>query len=199
MSRPQSREQALWEHLVDEAGEDLIEEAAAVSVEQAEADLRAWGFDVAEERARAEAFLASLEAGGAAAPDVATAVDQDARPAPDAAARASRTRKQVVAWAAAAAVAAGAAGAVYLAKGPSDHDLALQLRQRAAAACGAGQDQECLRLLDEARDKDPAGDTSPDVARLRDKAQRALEPPGPLPPLPSTIPSSDKPPPDKPR
>jgi hypothetical protein len=192
MSRPQSREEALWERLVDEAGEELIDAAAAVSVEQAEADLRAWGFDVAEERARAEAFLASLEAGGALAPAVAKAVDQDAKPAPDAAARASRGRKRGIAWAAAA-VAAGAAGAMYLANAPSDLVLAVQLRQRAAAACHAGEGKECLRLLDEARDKDPAGDTSPDVARLRDEAQHALEPPAPLPPLPSTTPSSDKP------
>jgi hypothetical protein len=192
MSRPQSREEALWERLVDEAGEELIDAAAAVSVEQAEGDLRAWGFDVAEERARAEAFLASLEAGGAPAPSVAKAVDQDGKPAPDAAARGSRGRK-VVAWAAAAAVAAGTAGAVYLANGPSDLVLALQLRQRAAAACHAGEGRECLRLLDEARDRDPAGDKSPEIARLRDEAQRALEPPAPLPPLPSTTPSSDKP------
>jgi hypothetical protein len=56
-----SREEALWAALVDEAGEELIEQAASVSVAQAEAELRAAGFDVAEERARAEAFLRSLE------------------------------------------------------------------------------------------------------------------------------------------
>jgi len=56
-----TREERLWQKLVDEAGEELIEEAAAVSVAQAEKDLAAWGFDVAAERARAEAFLVSLE------------------------------------------------------------------------------------------------------------------------------------------
>jgi hypothetical protein len=56
-----TREERLWQELVDEAGEELIEEAAAVSVAQAEKDLAAWGFDVAAERARAEAFLVSLE------------------------------------------------------------------------------------------------------------------------------------------
>jgi len=54
-------EEDLWAALVDEAGEALIEEAASVSVAEAEAYLRAAGFDVAAERARAEAFLASLE------------------------------------------------------------------------------------------------------------------------------------------
>jgi hypothetical protein len=57
---PVSRERRLWEKLVDE----IIDEAASVSVAQAEADLAAAGFDVAAERARAEAFLAWLEGGG---------------------------------------------------------------------------------------------------------------------------------------
>jgi hypothetical protein len=53
-------EEEVWQALVDEAGELLIEEAASVSVEQAEKELAEAGFDVAAERARAEAFLASL-------------------------------------------------------------------------------------------------------------------------------------------
>lgn len=53
-------EEKLWQHLVDEAGEELIEEAASVSVEQAEKELAEAGFDVAAERARAEAFLDAL-------------------------------------------------------------------------------------------------------------------------------------------
>ena len=56
-----TREERLWQKLVDETGEALIEEAAAVSVAQAEKDLAAWGFDVAAERAKAEAFLVELE------------------------------------------------------------------------------------------------------------------------------------------
>jgi hypothetical protein len=60
---PKSREERLWQALVDEAGEELIEEAASVSVAEAEAYLAAAGFDVPAERARAEAFLASLGAG----------------------------------------------------------------------------------------------------------------------------------------
>jgi hypothetical protein len=60
---PKSREAQLWQKLVDEAGEDLVERAAAVSVEQAEKELAEAGFDVAAERARAESFLDSLAAG----------------------------------------------------------------------------------------------------------------------------------------
>jgi hypothetical protein len=58
-----SREEELWEALLEEAGEELIEAAAAVSVEQAEKELAEAGFDVAAERANAEAFLRSLEDG----------------------------------------------------------------------------------------------------------------------------------------
>jgi hypothetical protein len=53
----------LWDKLVEEAGEDEVERAASVSVEQAEKELAEAGFDVAAERARAEAFLLDLENG----------------------------------------------------------------------------------------------------------------------------------------
>jgi len=59
---PRSPE-SLWQQLVDEAGEDLIEEAAAVSVAQAERELAAAGFDVAAERRLAEARIAALVSG----------------------------------------------------------------------------------------------------------------------------------------
>jgi len=55
------RKAALWKRLVEEAAEAEIDAAANVSVEQAEKDLAAWGFDVAAERAKAEAFLVELE------------------------------------------------------------------------------------------------------------------------------------------
>lgn len=58
---PPPTPEALWQRLVDEAGEDLIERAAAVSVAQAEKDLAAAGFDVAAERARAVARIVALE------------------------------------------------------------------------------------------------------------------------------------------
>jgi hypothetical protein len=51
----------LWQHLVDEAGDDRVAQAAAVTVAQAERGLAAAGFDVAAERAVARARIASLE------------------------------------------------------------------------------------------------------------------------------------------
>jgi len=53
--------EALWRQLVDEAGDDLVEQAVAVSVEQAEKDLAAARFDVVAERAQAVARIAVLE------------------------------------------------------------------------------------------------------------------------------------------
>ena len=53
----------LWQKLVDETGDALIEEAAAVSLAQAEQELAAAGVDVAEVYGQADAFLASLAAG----------------------------------------------------------------------------------------------------------------------------------------
>ena len=60
---PPRTPESLWQQLVDEAGEDLIEEACAVSVAQAERDLAAAGFDVAAERRAAETLIAALESG----------------------------------------------------------------------------------------------------------------------------------------
>jgi len=52
--------EALWKHLVDEAGEDAIDSAAGVTVTQAEQQLVAAGFDVTAERAKANARIAEL-------------------------------------------------------------------------------------------------------------------------------------------
>jgi hypothetical protein len=57
---PPRSPESLWQKLVDEAGDDLVAEAAAVSVAQAEKDLAAAGFDVEAERAVARARIASL-------------------------------------------------------------------------------------------------------------------------------------------
>jgi hypothetical protein len=59
---PRNRADAFWAQLVDEAGEDDIERAAAVSVEDAARDLAAAGFDVEAERAVARAHIAALMA-----------------------------------------------------------------------------------------------------------------------------------------
>jgi hypothetical protein len=60
---PPRSPESLWQQLVDEAGEDLINEAAAVSVAQAERELAAAGFDVVAERRLAEARIAALLSG----------------------------------------------------------------------------------------------------------------------------------------
>ena len=58
---PPRSPESLWQKLVDEAGDDAVERAVAVSVAQAEKDLAAAGFDVAAERARAMARITALE------------------------------------------------------------------------------------------------------------------------------------------
>jgi hypothetical protein len=58
---PPRSPESLWQQLVDEAGEDLIDEAVSVSVAQAERELTAAGFDVAAERGVAETLIAALE------------------------------------------------------------------------------------------------------------------------------------------
>ena len=197
------REALLWQKLVDEAGEELIEEAASVSVAQAENDLAEAGFDVAAERARAEAFLASLAGVAAAEEAVAQAVPQEApAPLPERAAKSERKKPRPAGvWvaAAAAAVAAGAA-VTYVATRPEEGPItspttplstgsaapslaaAANLRRTAAAACQEGRVDECLSLLDQAAAMDPAGDTTPEVQRLRKAAE--IEPKPSPPPKP---------------
>jgi hypothetical protein len=178
-------DEELWAELVEEAGEDLIEAAASVSVEQAEADLRAAGFDLDEEQARAEAFLASL-AGTQAEAKERPAETKKETPGeekvvpPKPAAR--TTRRPLVVWAVAAAAVAASTATLYLelrppmVASPSPEALAAaaELRHRATVACDEGRPAECLSLLDGARAKDPAGDAEPEVARLRARAERDL-------------------------
>jgi hypothetical protein len=58
VANPSARE--VWRKLVAEAGEDEIELAASLPIEDVERELAAYGFDVAAERAKGEAFLAEL-------------------------------------------------------------------------------------------------------------------------------------------
>jgi len=58
---PPRRPESLWQQLVDEAGDDAVERAVAVTEAQAEKDLASAGFDVKAERARAMAHIAALE------------------------------------------------------------------------------------------------------------------------------------------
>jgi hypothetical protein len=57
---PRNRAEALWKQLVDEAGDEAVARAAAVSVAEAERELAAAGFDVEAERAIARARIAAL-------------------------------------------------------------------------------------------------------------------------------------------
>jgi len=140
---------------------------------------------------RAEAFLASLEGVAAAEEAVAQAVPQEAPASlPERAAKGERKKARPAGvWgaAAAAAVAAGAA-VTYVATRPEEGPTtspttppstgtaapslaaAVDLRRSAAAACEEGRADECVSLLDQAAAMDPAGDSAPEVQRLRKKA-----------------------------
>jgi hypothetical protein len=176
----------LWKELVAEAGEDEIDRAASVTVEQAEAELKAAGFDVAAERAKASAFLDALEGGAPEQAPEAASATKATEPAPpraprDFEKRRTRSRPAVVWLSAAAAFGAVAGGAVDAAfrmpggvasPAPSERDLAAaaDLRRQASAACDAKQWSVCLADLDKARAADPDGDDTPAVKTLRDKA-----------------------------
>jgi len=182
----------LWKKLADEAGEDEIDRAASVSVEQAEADLRAAGFDVAAERAKANAFLDALESEAPrSAPRAALRVTA---PAARVAGETRRARpRPAIACLAAAATLGGVAGGTLVAALPqtalvgahsppapspsvpvvpsvADLVAADLLRRRASVACDAKQWSLCLADLDKARAVDPGGDDAPVVKSLRDKA-----------------------------
>jgi hypothetical protein len=159
----------LWRELVDEAGEDEVDRAATVSVPQAEAELKAAGFDVAAERAKASAFVDATEG-----------------------TRRKGSRGRVV-WLAAAASLAAVGGTLVATLHPSpelvgsprpptssrpapvvpsanDLAIAAELRRKAAVACDAKQWSVCLASLDDARAVDPGGDDALTVKSLRDKA-----------------------------
>jgi hypothetical protein len=187
----------LWKKLVDEADEDEMDRAASMSVQQAEADLKAAGFDVAAERAKANAFLDALESRAPrSTPGVASQVTPRTARAADKKRRA-RPRPSVAWLAAAAALGGVAGGALVLALQqppvlvgappprapstsvpvvPSSADLvaAADLRHKAATACDAKQWGLCLADLDEARATDPGADDVPAVKRLRDQAIAGL-------------------------
>lgn len=185
--------QQVWQQLLDEAGDDAIEAVLALTPEQVEAELAGAGFDVAEERAKAERFLEDLAAGGQTAAQAVEAV-APGPPAPLAARR--RRPRTALVLLAAATTAAAAGGLVYSVLHPHPNppapspepspspvpaptavpDLvaASDLRQKAFAACEARRWSDCLADLDRARALDPAGDDAPDVRSTREKALRAL-------------------------
>jgi hypothetical protein len=180
----------VWQKLVDEAGEDEVERAANMSVEEAERELAAMGFDVAAERAEGEAFLDALARGE----DVGALDDAEGRrsqvraklaTAPSPVDR-KRARGKAALIAAAATVVLGGAAYAALrhhepAPSPSpptpNEDLvaAKDLRRRASEALDKGDWVECLMLLNQAREKDEAGDARPEVLRMRANAQKVMK------------------------
>ena len=177
----------LWKELVDEAGEGEIERATTVSVAQAEAELKAAGFDVAAERAKASAFLDALKS------EASSTTAKGTEPRPTEGTHRKGTRARVV-WLAAAACLAAVGGTLVATRQPelvgspppptasrpaqvvpsaTDLAAAAELRRKAADACDAKQWSVCLAKLDDARGFDPAGDDAVAVKALRDRALAA--------------------------
>jgi hypothetical protein len=50
---------------------------------------------------------------------------------------------------------------------PEDLAAAAELRRQASDALHEGKSSKCVELLDEARKRDPVGDTAPEVAHMR--------------------------------
>jgi len=65
-------------------------------------------------------------------------------------------------------------------------ELARKERARALEACDRADWKECVLGLDRAASGDPAGDTAPQVVRAREDARKALAPPPPTVPVPTT-------------
>jgi hypothetical protein len=179
----------LWKHLVAEAKEDEIDEASSVTVEQAEKELAAAGFDVAVERAKAAALLESVANSAPEEPSADAATESPARSAAaiPVQARSRRPRAALVWLGAAAAVAAGALVFTLLRPTPgparplpfppeSDVAAAADLRREAAAACDAQRWNVCLAKLDAARALDPMGDTASAVVQERQRASKNATP-----------------------
>jgi hypothetical protein len=183
----------LWNELVDEADEDENENGPAASVAQTEAELKAAGFDVAAERAKANAFLEEL-GGGAGEPTREPIREGGRRRAvgePRRVERRSARRPAFAAWLAAAATLGAVAGGLFVEAlplagvqvpslapstsptvRPSAADLAAaaDLRREATAACDTKQWSVCLADLDRARTIDPGGDDARVMQHLRDEA-----------------------------
>jgi hypothetical protein len=188
----------VWSLMVEQAAEDAawrqaIDDVAALSDEQLDAELRGMELDPAElEREAIALFIRPRsEPEG-------KLVGQDVFQRPAAASK--RRRPVAVAlWLAAAAVGTvGAGGLLYtlLHQPPSPQvppppeptppppvDSALpiatmtpaQLRALAKAALDDHRPADCLKLLDDAKRGDPAGDVTPETKALRQRALIALE------------------------
>ncbi len=173
--------------------DDEIDRVLAMTPEERRKELVAAGFTEKELDAKADALRERMQQAAAQrGKDKVVERAREASRRPDAAPR----RGRVWMWVAAA-VAAVAGGLIYAtlhegtppAPGPSpptntsgpapsvapDLIAAADLRRRARLAYSQGHADDCLVLLDEARAKDPAGDTQPDVVDLRQQAARQLQ------------------------
>ncbi len=183
----------IWKEIVAEARDDEeIERLASLSGTAIDAELAAAGFDVAKERAEAQAVVDELERGVVARRAKELEAGARARSL-----RPPSRRRPLAFWLAAAAVAAMAGGGLVYAlthpgtppappvvpapsvpssapgpESPSERLIAAsELRKHAFAECAARNWEECLARFDEASRLDPAGDQEPAVKAQREKAE----------------------------
>jgi hypothetical protein len=192
---PKRSAEDVWQQLVDEAGEEAIERAASVSVAQAEKELAKAGFDVAAERAKADALMRQLESPDSGKVAIAVPPREPPMalvthvPKPE-----REARKWSPAFVAAATLAAGAAIVIFLtvilprirgdqitanqteASTASPKEQAAILRRSATALCREHRWDDCRQALDDARAMDPAGDGASEVRTLRKTIDESTPP-----------------------
>jgi len=214
MSKPKPTPEEIWSALENEALEDEeLERAASMSTEDALKEIAAAGGDAERVKADARAVRAKLEH------EVAD-WQKDERRVSRARMRSLRTRRRrpVVLWLAAAAVGVSIGGGLLYTRLMHPHPDApvpppsaapstpppppesaapliapAELRRQAFDACAAGRWAECLSLLDEAREQDPAGDADAHVQSARRQAASHLGDKPPLQPTPHRGSSSPRP------
>lgn len=206
---PKRSPEEIWRRLVDEAGEDEIEQAAGVSVAQAEKDLAQAGFDVAAERAKADALMRELEAEAPVSGKMAVVTalwDAPIAPVTRVPEPERKERKRSIVLVAIAILVAGAMTVLiptvlipllrhdeinadrWEASTPSRKEQAVILRRHAADACREHRWDGCRQALDGAQGLDPAGEETPEVRTLRKALEEATTPP----PAPPTSPDKSR-------
>ncbi len=141
-----------------QAADDDMDDVLAMTPEERRQELAAAGFDLAANDAKADALHAAAQ--------VPTNTVLPLRP---------RRALRVVMLLAAVLAIAGVA--MFLARRdpqiahPHPDNDAAELRKQAAAACDAKKVEECRDRIDEARDLDPAGDTSPEAKKIRERIE----------------------------
>jgi hypothetical protein len=195
---PGRRFRTRYEVIEDMVDDQDFEDSAAMSLEALEADLRERGLDPQRMQGSLDKLLAGYTVEAApAAPVVSLAAAKAARA--EKAETQGRPRKL---WPYL--LVAAAAGALLFAGGrevvvaifapdkpvptqtpvpvptappvPPEMIAANALRKKAADNCAKGYFRDCLDELNDAAQKDPAGETSPDVLALRAQADQGLHP-----------------------